>query len=97
LVRRPPIGQLYQPPMMDDDECGAVGGMIYKGNWMKEPTPVPLCPQQIPHDPGSNPYRRSEKPATNRLSYGTALNEPHWPKVGNTIIWSHRQILHIIP
>jgi hypothetical protein len=36
--------------------------------------PVPLCPPQIPQDltPGSNPGLRGGKPATNRLSYGTA-------------------------
>jgi hypothetical protein len=37
----------------DDDECEAVGGMrIGRGNrstWRK-PTPVPLCPPQIPDD-----------------------------------------------
>jgi hypothetical protein len=34
---------------------------------------VPLCQPQIPHDLGSNPGRRGGKPATNRLSYGTAF------------------------
>jgi hypothetical protein len=40
------------PRMMDDDECGAVGGMrIGRGNrnTRRKPAPVPLCPQ-IPHD-----------------------------------------------
>jgi hypothetical protein len=33
LVRRPPFGLLYHSPMIDDDECGAVGGMrIGRGN-----------------------------------------------------------------
>jgi hypothetical protein len=35
-----------------DDEFGAVGGILGKGNlstWRK-PAPVPLCPPQIPHD-----------------------------------------------
>jgi hypothetical protein len=38
--------------MMDYDECGAVGGMIGRGNqstW-KKPAPVPLCPPQIPEN-----------------------------------------------
>jgi hypothetical protein len=44
-------GLLYQPRMMIDDECGAVGGMIGKGNQNRtEPAPVPLCPLQTPHD-----------------------------------------------
>jgi hypothetical protein len=43
-----------------------------------KPTPVPLCPQQIPHDPGSNlgsnPSDRSGKPATNRMGYGAPMS-----------------------
>jgi hypothetical protein len=37
---------------MDDDECGAVGGMIGSGNrsTLKKPAPVLLYPPQIPHD-----------------------------------------------
>jgi hypothetical protein len=53
LVRRPLIGLLYQPRMVDDDECGAVCGMrIGRGNrsTRRKPAPVPLCPSQIPHD-----------------------------------------------
>jgi hypothetical protein len=36
--------------------------------------PEPLCPPQISHglDLGSNPGLRGERPATNRLSHGTA-------------------------
>jgi hypothetical protein len=78
LVRRPLSGLLYQTRMIDDDECGAVGGMrIGRGNrsTRRKPAPVPLCPPQIPHDKdlGSNQGSRGRKPATNRLSYGTAL------------------------
>jgi hypothetical protein len=65
-------GLLYQPRMVD--ECGAVGGI--SGSWnqstRRKLAPVLLCPLQIPHDPGSNPGHRVGKPATNRLSYGTA-------------------------
>jgi hypothetical protein len=37
--------------MMDDDECGAFGGMIGRGNRStgRRRVPVPLCPPQIPH------------------------------------------------
>jgi hypothetical protein len=46
-------GLLYKPQMVDEGDCGAVGGMkIGRGNrstWRK-PAPVPLCPPQIPHD-----------------------------------------------
>jgi hypothetical protein len=38
--------------------------------------PEPLCPPQISHelDLGSNPGLRGDRPATNRLSHGTAYN-----------------------
>jgi hypothetical protein len=70
------VGLLYQPRMLDDDDYGAVGGMrIGRGNrsTRRKPAPVPLCPPQIPHDLGSKSGRRGGKPATNRLSYGTAF------------------------
>jgi hypothetical protein len=46
------VGLLYQPRMIDD-EYGSVGGMrIDRENrsTRRKPTPVPLCPPQIPHD-----------------------------------------------
>jgi hypothetical protein len=52
LVRRPLIGLLSQPRMIDD-ECEAVGGMrIGRGNrsTRRRAAPVPLCLPQIPHD-----------------------------------------------
>jgi hypothetical protein len=67
-------GLLYEPQMIDDDDCGAIGGIkIGKGSRIprKKPTLAPLCPPQNP-DPGSNPGRRGGKPVTNRLSYGAA-------------------------
>jgi hypothetical protein len=44
----------------------------------EKPVPVPLCPPQISHglDLGSNPGLRGERPATNRLSHGTAWWSP---------------------
>jgi hypothetical protein len=49
LVRRPLIGSLYEPRMMD--EYGAFGGM--RTDWRnfstrRKPAPVPHCPPQIP-------------------------------------------------
>jgi hypothetical protein len=46
-------GLLYQPQMIDDGVCGAIGEMkIGRGNrsTQRKPAPVPLCPPQIPHD-----------------------------------------------
>ena len=41
----------------------------------EKPVPVPLCPPKISHglDPESNPGLRGERPATYRLSHGTAI------------------------
>jgi hypothetical protein len=39
--------------MIDDDDCGAIGVMRIDrgtGELEKEPAPMPLWPQQIPHD-----------------------------------------------
>jgi hypothetical protein len=52
-VRRPLFGLLYQPRMVDENDCGAVGGMrIARGNrsTRRKPARMPLCPPQIPHD-----------------------------------------------
>jgi hypothetical protein len=47
-------GLLYKPQMIDEGDCGAIGGMkIGRGNRStrkKKPAPAPLCPPQIPHD-----------------------------------------------
>jgi hypothetical protein len=64
------VGRLYQPRMIDDD-YGAVSGNL---STRRKPAPVPLCPPQIPHDLTSNPGCHGGKPATNRLSYGTAYS-----------------------
>jgi hypothetical protein len=42
-----------QPPMIDEGDCGATGGMkIDNGNrsTRRKPAPAPLCPPQIPYD-----------------------------------------------
>jgi hypothetical protein len=46
-------GLLYEPQMIDDGDCGAIGGMnIGRGNrsTRRKPALVSLCPPQIPHD-----------------------------------------------
>jgi hypothetical protein len=63
-------GLLYQLQMIGEGDCGAIGGMkIGRGNrsTRRKPAPAPLD-----QTPGSNPGRRSGKPATNRLRYGAA-------------------------
>jgi hypothetical protein len=47
------IGLLYKPQMIDEDDCGVIGGMkIGMGNrsTRRKPAPAPRCPPQIPHD-----------------------------------------------
>jgi hypothetical protein len=79
LVRRPLSGLLYQPWIIGDDECGAVGGMtigMENRSTRRKPTPVPSAPLSTTNptwpDLGSNSGRRGAKLPTNRLSYGTA-------------------------
>jgi hypothetical protein len=46
-------GLLYQPQMVDEGDCGAIGGMkIGRGNrsTRRKRAPTPLSPPQIPHD-----------------------------------------------
>jgi hypothetical protein len=45
-------GLLYKPQMIDEGDCGAIGGMkIGRGSrsTRRKPAPEPLCPPQIPH------------------------------------------------
>jgi hypothetical protein len=46
-------GLLYKPQMIDEGDCGAIGGMkIGRGNrsTRRKSAPAPLCPPLIPHD-----------------------------------------------
>jgi hypothetical protein len=47
--------------MIDEGDCGAIGGMkIGRGNrsTRRKPAPAPLCPPQIPQDLRRNPMIR---------------------------------------
>jgi hypothetical protein len=62
-------GLLYKPQIIDEDDCGAIGGMkIGRGNrsTRRKPAPAPLCPPQIPHDQtrARTPGHRGGKPVT---------------------------------
>jgi hypothetical protein len=69
------ISPLYQPRMLDNNDCGTIGVMLGKeGRSTRRKTcPSAALSTTIPIllDPGSNPYRRGGKQATDRLSYGT--------------------------
>jgi hypothetical protein len=83
-VRLSPLGTaaatdlLYQPRIIDDGDCGAGSGMgICRGTEVLEVSchsATSSTTNLIWFDLGSNLERRGGKPATNRLSYGTALN-----------------------
>jgi hypothetical protein len=74
-------------PAAGDYVDGEIGGMIGRGNrtTSRKPAPVPLCPLQTHMLANSNPGGRGGKPATNRLSYGTAKL---------MVTWSLRWIAH---
>jgi hypothetical protein len=63
-------------PAPDEYANGEIGEMMFwqgKHKYSEKIAPVPLCPPQTPHAcPDAKPARRGGKPATNRLSYGTA-------------------------
>jgi hypothetical protein len=46
-------GLLYQPQLIDDGDCGAIGGMkIGRRNrsTLRKPAGEPTCSPQVPHD-----------------------------------------------
>jgi hypothetical protein len=70
-------GLLYQPRMINDGDCGEIGGI--KTGRRKPKYSEKTCPSATLSttnstwvDPGLNPGRRGGKPATNCLSYGAA-------------------------
>jgi hypothetical protein len=47
------FGLLYKPQMIDEGDCGAIGGTkigTVNRSTRRKPAPAPLCPPQIPHD-----------------------------------------------
>jgi hypothetical protein len=62
--------------IMDDDERGAVGGMLGSENRSTQRKPAPIAPlsttNPIVSDMGSKQGRRGGKPETYRLNCGTA-------------------------
>jgi hypothetical protein len=66
------------PAMNDSDDCGAISGMNYwqgKPKYSEETRPIYALSTKNPTrlDSGSNPGRRSGKPANNRVVYGTTF------------------------
>jgi hypothetical protein len=65
----------------------------------EKPVPVPLCPPQISHglEVGSNPGLRGERPATNRLSHGTADTVLHCEDVAILEHWTSTVCVIFLP
>jgi hypothetical protein len=73
-------GLLYQPRMIGDGDCGDIGEewrLAGETKVLGENLPqTTLSTTNLTWlDPGLNPGRRGGKPATNRLSYGAALQK----------------------
>jgi hypothetical protein len=72
-------GLLYKPQVIDEGDCGAIGGIkIGRGNWStrRKPAPAPLCPSRIPHDQTRARTRAAavgSQRLTACLSYGATL------------------------
>jgi hypothetical protein len=64
--------------MKDDDECGAVGGIIGRENQrtLRKPTSVMVCPPYIPHD---LTWARTRAAAV-RIRHGMALKPTYVSK-----------------
>jgi hypothetical protein len=66
----PLFGLMYQPPMMDIDEYGAIGGILGRGDlsFRRKSATVKLCSPQIPN------YitRVRTRVTTNRLTHSAA-------------------------
>jgi hypothetical protein len=77
LVRLSPLGTvastglLYQPQIINDGDCGEIGGMKIG---RRKPAPAPLCPPQIPHEQ-TWAQTRATAVGSQRLtlSYGAAM------------------------
>jgi hypothetical protein len=81
LLLRPFIGLLYQPWMIDRDDCGAISGMNEwqgKLKYWEETCPSAALSTTDPtcRGPGATPGRRCSTPATDLLSYGAAESLP---------------------
>jgi hypothetical protein len=69
-------GLVYLSGMTMDDERGAVGGMIGRGNrsTRRKPAPVPFCSPQIPHELKRDRTRVTAV-GSQRLSYDTTCHQ----------------------
>jgi hypothetical protein len=88
LVLRPLFGLWYQPWMIDDDECKIGRGNRSTG---RNPTPVPLCPPQISHDPT---WARTRRLTAWAMARPTLTTQSLRPVIGRKWIvkWKSREM-----
>jgi hypothetical protein len=79
---------------MDDDECGAVGGMIGKGNrsTRRTPAPVPVRPPQIPHDLTRARTQAAAMENQHSEASGVAFRAPIFPVSSSGQVSCHTQL-----
>jgi hypothetical protein len=90
-------GVLYQPQMIDEGDCGEIGGMkICRGNrsTRRKPAPAPLCPPQIPHDQTRARTRAAAVGSLRLTAWATArptftLHTLIWRRVSSWGLRSH--------
>jgi hypothetical protein len=88
----------YQPQMIDDGDCGAIGGLKIgreTRSTLRKPAPAAHCPPQIQHDltPGSNPGRRCGKPANNRLSLCKEVGQEEPKNKTNSLVFVRKRAI----
>jgi hypothetical protein len=77
-------GLLYKPQMIDEGDCGAIGGIkisMGKRSTRKKPATAPLCPPQIPHD--------QTRPRTRAAAVGSQYICFYWNLNADRIISKH--------
>jgi hypothetical protein len=80
--------------MMDDDECGAVGGMAGTGNGStrRNSTPLTPCPPGITHDLTDWPTRWEAGSETSRIPHFLDNLEPYGPAA----LYPHKDVVVLI-
>jgi hypothetical protein len=92
-------GLLYKPQMIDEGDCGAIGGMkIGRGSrsTRRKPAPTPLCPPQIPHDQ-TQARTRAAAVESQRLTAWAMAQPKHLLVSSSTFDFSQHQEIIIMP
>jgi hypothetical protein len=83
-------------PTPGDYDDGEIGGIIGRGSRKYSEKTCPSAALSTTNPtccPDANPCRRGGKPATNRLSYGTATRSPCYLSVYPFLIFARKQLM----